>query len=130
MIFERLILTPLLIIFGITLFMSFRYVHMRRASNATTKKVGEKQPTVLYFRSDNCAPCVTQARYLSTLERQYGDRINIQKIDVDKESDVAASYGIFTLPTTLVVRPGGEVKHINYGLTATLKLAQQVENII
>jgi thiol-disulfide isomerase/thioredoxin len=59
--------------------------------------------TTLYFRSDYCAPWVTQARFLQELQAEFGGRVAIEKIDVEIESQKARSYGVFTLPTTLIV---------------------------
>ena len=94
-----------------------------------SKPLLKSGPTLLYFRSDSCAPCVTQASYLQALEQQIGGQVSIQKIDADMEPNVASLFGIFTLPTTLIIDKGGEVRHINYGLTAATKLAQQLESI-
>lgn len=127
---ERLILTTILALLGFAAFTTLRYWHMRRASKVNdTTPAPIKRPTLLYFRSDSCAPCVTQAYYLQALERNYGSRITIQKVDADVEPELASQYGVFTLPTTLIVDRSGEVRHINYGLTATNKLAQQLEKV-
>jgi thiol-disulfide isomerase/thioredoxin len=128
---ERAILSIALILLFALLYVAIRHWHLRRASGAllSTASEGDKL-TLLYFRSDSCAPCVTQNYYLQDLKNQYENRIAIRKIDADVEREVADQYGIFTLPTTLFVDPGGEVKYINYGLTRTNRLAQQLENLV
>lgn len=127
---ERLFLTIILALLGFAAFTTLRYWHMRRVSKVNDKKLAPiDRPTLLYFRSDSCAPCVTQAHYLQALERNYGRRVTIQKVDADVEPELASQYGIFTLPTTLIVDRSGEVRHINYGLTATEQLAQQLEKV-
>jgi thiol-disulfide isomerase/thioredoxin len=127
---ERLILTTILALLGLAAFTTVRYWHMRRASKVNqTNPAPVDQPTLLYFRSDSCAPCVTQAHYLQALERNYEGQVTIQKVDADLEPDLASKYGIFTLPTTLIVDRSGEVRHINYGLTATKNLARQLEKV-
>ena len=131
MMIERLLLTMFLTLFGLAVFLAFRYLHLRRARRAAlvTDAVSDR-PTVMYFRSDSCAPCHTQAHYLQNLEESYGSRLVIQEIDADVQKDVAGRYGVFTLPTTLILDRSGEVQYINYGLTATTKLAQQMEKVI
>lgn len=127
---ERLLLTILVALIGMAMFSTLRILHMRRANKTSaTAPAQVEKPTLLYFRSDSCAPCVTQSHYLSALESEYGSRVTIQKIDADVDIDLTSRYGIFTLPTTLIVDRRGEVRHINYGLTATTKLAQQLEKI-
>ena len=128
---ERLLLTMFLAGFGLAVFLAFRYLHLRRARRvALVTATASDRPTVMYFRSDSCAPCRTQAHYLQDLEESYGSRLAIQKIDADVQKDLAGRYGVFTLPTTLVLDRSGQVKYINYGLTATTKLAQQMEKVI
>lgn len=127
---ERLLLTMIVALLGIAAFMAMRYWHMRRANRANgPNPASVDRPTLLYFRSDSCAPCVTQAHYLQALEQGYGSRVTIQKVDADVEPELASRYGIFTLPTTLIIDRSGEVRNINYGLTATKKLAGQLEKV-
>ena len=73
---------------------------------------------------------MTPAHYLEVLEQKFQDKFALQKIDTDLEPEKAAKYGVFTLPTTLVIDQQGDVKYINYGLTNTFRLSQQLERII
>jgi len=128
---ERTALSITVILLVALLYLAVRTFHLRRASGAPLSAAGEgDKPTLLYFRSDSCAPCVTQNYYLQDLANQYENRIAIRKIDADIDREAASQYGIFTLPTTLFVDPGGEVKYINYGLTRTNRLAQQLESLV
>jgi thiol-disulfide isomerase/thioredoxin len=85
--------------------------------------------TVLYFRSDACAPCAAQTRFLEMVRGQFGDRIAIEKIDADLDRERAERFGVFTLPTTLIVDAAGKVRHVNYGLTEPVKLAAQLREV-
>jgi thiol-disulfide isomerase/thioredoxin len=128
---ERFIISLLLILLSTGLVYAFRFRHMERASRVVSAgSTGEGHPALLYFRSDSCAPCVTQSKYLNVLQEELGGGLNIQKIDADVDREKADKYGIFTLPTTLIVNEYGEVKHINYGLAPPSKLAQQIESIL
>jgi thioredoxin-like negative regulator of GroEL len=91
---------------------------------------GPGGPKLLYFRSDHCRPCTAQAHYLQSLEGRYQHRLIIERIDVEAEAQKAHSYGVFTLPTTLVLDRQGQVKYINYGLTGESILARQVERVL
>ena len=87
------------------------------------------RPTILYFRSDACAPCQTQARILDVLTAQYQGGLTVQRIDTDEEPEMARRYHVLTLPTTLIMDKKGQVHHINYGLADTRKLARQLESV-
>jgi thioredoxin-like negative regulator of GroEL len=81
---------------------------------------------VLYFRSDSCATCSTQSRFLTQLREWMP--VSVETIDVQAEPQRAADFGVMTLPTTIVVGQQGNVKQINYGLTSATQLARQLEN--
>lgn len=131
MMLERLLVTTFFILISGAAILILRYWHMRRVSQAARPALTRiERPTLLYFRSEHCAPCVTQAYYLQSVERRFDERLDIKKIDVDVEREMASRYGVFTLPTTLIVDESGDVKHINYGLTAATKLTRQLENIL
>ena len=123
---ERLLITLGLAILGVGIFLAFRYFHLRRASRET-EAVGK--PAILYFRSDACVPCSTQGRFLQQLQAEFGDEIVVEKVDADAEPATAERYGVFTLPTTLIVDPQGMVRHANYGLADTRKLAGQLRSL-
>lgn len=125
--FERLLLSLLLVLAGVVTYYLFREQQLRRLSG---RQAGGKRPVLLYFRSDHCAPCRTQARFLEQMPAGLAARITIEQVDVEREQEKANQYGVFTLPTTLLLDPGGTVKHINYGLTDAGKLARQVESVL
>ena len=124
--FERLLLTLVLMLLGLAAFVVLRQAHLRRASRVA---VAAGRPAILYFRSAACAPCATQGRFLQQLQVEFGDRVVIEKVDADLDQATAERYGVFTLPTTLIVDPQGMVRHANYGLADTRKLAGQVRAV-
>ena len=115
------------------LFVAYRLVQRRHLVRlrAARLQVGQSpQPSLLYFCSDHCAPCVTQEQFLRQLPDQVTRQVRIEQIDAEKESETAARYGIFTLPTTMLVDRQGSVRHVNYGLTDARKLASQLESVL
>jgi thioredoxin 1 len=124
---ERAFLALALALLGTAAFVVYDRRHMRRASRHTPRL---DRPAVLYFRSDQCAPCIAQGRFLQQIAEQYGDRLQIEKIDADVETARAQQYGVITLPTTLVVDRTGLVRHANYGLADAGKLTRQLELVM
>lgn len=119
---ERILIILLLALIGAGAYAAFKVYHMRRLGMVE----GQSRPQLLYFRSDHCAPCETQAHYLEQLEQRWNGRVTIQKIDTDAEPEKAHQYGVFTLPTTILVDNVGKIRQINYGLTNAQKLSQQL----
>jgi thioredoxin-like negative regulator of GroEL len=129
---ERLLIAAILIALGLVAYRLFVHWHRTRASHAAMSpgSTTAMTPAILYFRSDHCTPCTTQARFLEQLAAQYGPRVTIQKIDADREPEAAGRYGIFTIPTTLVLDQAGQVRHANYGLADMTKLRAQVQPLV
>lgn len=127
MILERAVISlALLALLGIAYLMVRRWQVQRIGQ---TSGYGQR-PALLYFRSDHCAPCVTQSRLLQQLPEQFTEQITIEQIDAEMERETAATFGIFTLPTILLLDRQGSIRHVNYGLTDAGKLARQVESVL
>jgi thiol-disulfide isomerase/thioredoxin len=82
-------------------------------------------PRVLYFRSDHCTTCETQARIWAQLDE--GTRSLIESVDVEADPRRAKAYGVLTLPTSLVISADDRVVHINHGVVPSRKLLRQLE---
>ena len=127
---ERLIISGIIIAFFVLLWLALRAIQIHRANQALAVMPSETaNPVLLYFKSDNCAPCVTQEQYLTDLEESVGQRMSVRRINTDYDREIAANYGVITVPTTLIVDPAGVVKYINYGITTTSRLAHQLEKV-
>jgi len=119
---ERLLITLGVFAVAAAAYWIFTRTQRRRASGVESGATAG--PRVLYFRSDHCTSCETQAQLFARLDAETRDLI--EPVDVDAEPDRAEAYGILTLPTTLVVDPSGEVRQINYGVIKPEKLRKQL----
>lgn len=63
---------------------------------------GEK-PCIIDFYADWCGPCKKIAPVLKELAEQYKEDIIIYKVNVDNEKELAATFGIQSIPTLLFV---------------------------
>ena len=70
------------------------------------KYLGDK-PAVIDFYASWCGPCKMIAPILEELAAEYGDSIYIYKIDTEKEQELAAAFGIRSIPTLLFVPMDG-----------------------
>lgn len=61
------------------------------------------KPCLIDFYADWCNPCKMVAPILEELGEEYKDKIDIYKIDTEKEHDLAAMFGIQSIPSILFV---------------------------
>jgi len=64
------------------------------------KYLGEK-PCLIDFYADWCAPCRTSSPILEELAKEYSGKINVYKIDTQKEQELAQVFGIQSIPAFL-----------------------------
>lgn len=68
---------------------------------------GDK-PCIIDFYADWCGPCRMVAPILKDLAKQYQEDLIIYKINVDKEQELAAVFGVRSIPTILFVPQKGK----------------------
>lgn len=71
------------------------------------KYLGDK-PAIVDFYASWCGPCKTIAPILEELAAEYGDQIYIYKVDTEEEQELAAAFGIRSIPTLLFIPMNGE----------------------
>lgn len=68
--------------------------------NKEWKFEGDK-PALIDFYADWCGPCKMLAPILEELSEEYGDKIDIYKIDTEAEQELAAAFAIKSIPSML-----------------------------
>lgn len=58
-------------------------------------------PCIIDFYADWCQPCKMVAPILEELSKEYNDKINIYKIDTEDQQELAAAFGIRSIPSML-----------------------------
>lgn len=66
------------------------------------KYLGDK-PAIVDFYADWCGPCRSIAPVLKELAKEYAGKIYIYKVNTDKEQEIAAAFGIRSLPSLLFI---------------------------
>lgn len=72
------------------------------------------KPAIVDFYADWCGPCRRLSPVLEKLAEKYKDKIVIYKVNTDKERELAAAFGITSLPT-LVFIPLGDTPQVSQG---------------
>ncbi len=66
------------------------------------------EPAIIEFYADWCGPCKKMAPVLDKLSKQYDDKVKIYKVDVDKERELSAAFGVRSIPTFLFIPSEGQ----------------------
>lgn len=102
-----------------------RRTNDRRNSSGLDLRSGA--PAILYFTTPDCVPCRTvQGPAIEELRAQYGERLQIIKVDAAQRTDLANAWGVLTVPTTFIIDGHGQPRHVNNGVTPAPRLRQQL----
>ena len=66
--------------------------------------IPEKGKYLVNFSADWCGPCRTMKPTLEQFEEFYKD--TLIKVNVDKESEISAKYGVRSIPCFIVIEDG------------------------
>jgi putative thioredoxin len=66
-------------------------------------------PILIDFWAEWCAPCRQLKPVLEKVVAEYGGRVLLAKVDTDKEGQVAALFGVRSLPTVVLLKHGQPV---------------------
>jgi len=60
-------------------------------------------PCIIDFYADWCGPCKMVSPILEELSKEYDGKINIYKVNTEEERELAAAFGIQSIPSLLFI---------------------------
>jgi len=67
-----------------------------------------ENPAVIDFYADWCQPCKMVAPILEELSDEYKGKVDIYKVNTEQEQELAAAFGIQSIPSLLFVPKDGK----------------------
>jgi thioredoxin 1 len=73
--------------------------------NFRSEVLESNKPVLLDFFASWCGPCKMLSPIIDEIAEERED-INVVKIDIDKEPELAAQYGVMSVPSLFVIKEG------------------------
>ncbi len=71
--------------------------------------IQENKPTLVDFHATWCGPCRVQGPILEDVKNKLGDKVNILKVDIDQNQELAAKFNVRSVPTLIMFKNGEAV---------------------
>lgn len=95
---------------------------------AEWKYLGDK-PALIDFYADWCGPCKAIAPTLEELAAEYDGQIYIYKINTEQEQELAAAFGIRSIPSLLFVPMDGQPQ-MSAGSMSKPQLKEAIDKVL
>lgn len=85
--------------------------------NFQSEVINSDKPVLLDFYADWCGPCRMVSPIVDEIAEERND-IKVGKINVDQENELAEAFGVYSIPTLVVMKDG---KIVNQAMGARPK---------
>ena len=65
-------------------------------------------PAIIDFYADWCGPCKVIAPILEELKAEYGDKLDIFKVNTEEQQELSSVFGIQSIPSLLFIPKEGQ----------------------
>jgi len=83
-------------------------------------------PVLIDFWAGWCQPCHMIAPIVEEITADYEGKVKVGKVDVDANQQLAANYGLRSIPTLLLFK-NGKVVDISIGVVPKQQVAQMID---
>lgn len=97
--------------------------------NFSQEIINSSTPALIDFYATWCGPCKAIAPMIESLKSEFTGQVNVVKIDVDENPELAQLYNIKSLPTLMFFKNGNVVDTIK-GSVPKQKLLDVINIII
>lgn len=99
------------------------------AENFKKNVLQAAEPVVVDFWAEWCGPCKMIAPFLEEISQEMAGKIRIAKVNIDENPDLAAQFGVRSIPTLLMFKHG-EIAESMVGAAPKTKLLDWVKKAL
>tara|TARA_Y100000034_G_C6838603_1_gene379189 strand:+ start:110 stop:466 length:357 start_codon:yes stop_codon:yes gene_type:complete len=103
--------------------------NLQDAVHADTLEFLGDKPALVDFYASWCGPCKTLEKILVEINKEYNEKLNIYKINIEEDQELATIFGISGIPTLLFIPLEGN-PGMTPGLPATEDIIKKIEEMI
>ncbi len=96
--------------------------------NSEWKFAGDT-PAIVDFWAEWCGPCKMVSPVLDEIAKEYDGKLNVYKVNVDEEVDVASVFGIQSIPSLLFI-PLNEKPRLAVGALPKANILKLVKDVL
>jgi thioredoxin 1 len=96
-------------------------------ANFQSEVLAATETVVVDFWAEWCGPCKMIGPSLEELSDEFAGKVKIVKVDIDDNPEIAAQFGVRSIPT-LAIFKGGEVVDIKTGAAPKSTLSSWISS--
>ena len=81
------------------------------------------------FYATWCGPCKMLAPVVSEIEEEYKEKLEVYKVNIDENQELALKYDIMSIPTLMFFK-NGEVVNTSVGFRSKSELKDTINNLV
>ena len=86
-------------------------------------------PVLVDFYADWCGPCKMMSPMVEQLAGSFEGKLKVCKLNVDDAQDIAARYGVMSIPTFIFFK-GGEAVHQTVGAVPQNVFEKEIASVL